>query len=55
LQIHDELILEVKSEIINDISPCLKEAMENAAQLTVPLRADIRIGTTWGEMKKLDY
>jgi DNA polymerase-1 len=55
LQIHDELILEVKSEIIDEIAPYFKEAMENIVQLTVPLRIDIRAGQTWGEMDKLDY
>jgi len=55
LQIHDELILEVKSEIIDEIAPHLKEAMENIVQLTVPLKIDIKAGRTWGEMKKLDY
>jgi len=55
LQIHDELILEVKSEIIDEIAPYLREAMENIIQLTIPLKTDIRTGKTWGDMEKLNY
>jgi len=51
IQIHDELILEAKSEIIKEITPLLKNIMENTVKLEVPLRADIRIGSKWGEMK----
>jgi len=53
LQIHDELILEVKSEIIRKIALPLKNIMENAAKLDVCLKADVRKGDRWGKMKKL--
>jgi len=51
IQIHDELILEAKSEIIEEIAPLFKNIMENVVKLGVPLKADIRIGDKWGEMK----
>jgi DNA polymerase-1 len=51
LQIHDELILEVKSEIIKEIAPQLKEIMEQVADLEVPLKAEITIGKNWGELE----
>jgi len=51
IQIHDELILEAKSEIIKEITPLFKNIMENAVKLEVPLRVDIRIGNKWGEME----
>lgn len=53
LQMHDELILEVKSEIIRKIALPLKDIMENAAKLDVCLKADVRVGERWGKMKKL--
>ena len=53
LQMHDELILEVKSEIIRKIALPLKNIMENAAKLDVCLKADVRKGDRWGKMKKL--
>jgi len=50
VQIHDELILEVKSEIIKEIAPQLKEIMEQVVDLEVPLKAEITIGQNWGEL-----
>jgi len=51
LQIHDELILEVKSAIIKEIAPQLKEIMEQVADLEVSLKAEITIGKNWGELE----
>jgi len=51
IQIHDELILEVKSEIIKEVVSPFKNIMESAAKLEVPLKADVRIGNKWGEME----
>jgi len=51
IQIHDELILEVKSEIIKEVVSPFKNIMENAAKLGVSLKADVRIGNKWGEME----
>ena len=53
IQIHDELILEVKSDIIKGMSPLFRNIMENAVKLKVPLKADIRIGDKWGKMEEL--
>ena len=51
LQIHDELILEVKSAIIKEIAPQLKEIMEQVADLEVSLKAEITIGKNCGELE----
>ncbi len=51
IQIHDELILEAKSEIIKEIAPLFKNIMENVVKLKVPLKVDIRIGDKWGDME----
>jgi len=51
LQIHDELILEVKSAIIKEIAPQLKVIMEQVVDWEVPLKAEITIGKNWGELK----
>lgn len=55
LQIHDELILEVKSAIIKEIAPQLKEIMEQVVTLEVPLKAEITIGKNWGELEQSIY
>ena len=51
LQIHDELILEVKSAIIKEIAPQLKEIMEQVVALEVPLKTEITMGKNWGELE----
>lgn len=51
LQVHDELILECpdKPEIIEQTINLLRNSMENAVKLQVPLRVSIEYGKNWGE------
>lgn len=51
LQVHDELVLEVKNDCVNTLIPRLKDAMEQATQLTVPLVVDIGTGPNWDATK----
>lgn len=51
LQIHDELIFEVKSEIAEAFSQEIREVMEGIYALHVPLRVSVAIGKNWGELK----
>ncbi len=51
LQIHDELIFEIKSERVDEITNKLKEIMENIYTLEVPLKVSIAVGNNWGELK----
>jgi DNA polymerase-1 len=51
LQVHDELLLEVKKTELEAIRLLVKEEMENAARLSVPLVADINTGVSWYETK----
>ena len=51
LQVHDELICEVPEEKAELAAAILKEEMENAAALSVPLRADVKVGKSWFETK----
>lgn len=47
LQVHDEIILEAKQEEADKAARILKEEMEHAAQLKVPLKVDVNTGDTW--------
>jgi DNA polymerase-1 len=49
MQVHDELVLEVKTEQLEAFSAKLKEIMENAAELAVPLIVEVGSGKNWGE------
>ncbi len=51
LQVHDELVLEVVNEEIPKVTEILKEAMEHAAELSVPLVVDVNVGKNWAEAK----
>jgi len=49
LQVHDELVIETKEEIANEIAGQVKQTMQKAAFLSVPLIVDTHIGTNWDE------
>ena len=51
LQIHDELIFEIKEEIVEEISSKFKYIMENILELDIPLKCSVSIGNSWGELK----
>jgi DNA polymerase-1 len=50
LQIHDELIFEVPEDELGRMEVLVREAMEGAVQLSIPLRVSIAIGRDWGEL-----
>ena len=52
LQVHDELVLEVKEPLALRVAEIVKERMESAYTLSVSLAVDIRIGKNWAEMKE---
>ena len=49
LQIHDELVIEADEDDASGLKNTLKEIMESAYRLEVPLVADVGSGTNWGE------
>lgn len=51
LQVHDELILNVVKEELEEVKILVKEEMENVLPLSVPLEVDINTGLTWYEAK----
>jgi DNA polymerase-1 len=50
LQIHDELIFEVRDSRAEEFAKQLKKTMEGAYTLSVPLIVEIAIGKNWGEI-----
>jgi len=51
LQIHDELIFEVKEEKVEEISRRFVHIMEHVLELDVPLKCSVSVGESWGELK----
>ncbi|WP_174720891.1 DNA polymerase I [Streptococcus periodonticum] len=51
LQVHDEIVLEVPENELTAIKTLVKDIMESAIELSVPLKADESAGKTWYEAK----
>ena len=51
LQVHDELLLECPPDETEKAAGILRKAMEEAAELKVPLVAEVHMGKTWAEAK----
>lgn len=51
LQIHDELVFEIKKEVINLMIPKIVNIMENVFSFKVPLRVNVKYGNRLGELK----
>ncbi|NES22231.1 MAG: DNA polymerase I, partial [Symploca sp. SIO3E6] len=51
LQVHDELVFEVPPEEWEELQPQIREAMESAVELTVPLVVEVHAGSNWMEAK----
>jgi len=51
LQIHDELIFEVKEDKLDIVNDKITYIMENIYELEVPLRVSVSIGDNWSELK----
>ncbi|MDE2136391.1 MAG: DNA polymerase I [Gammaproteobacteria bacterium] len=49
MQVHDELVLEVQSGALEEVTRAVRERMVNAASLSVPLRVDVGTGANWDE------
>lgn len=53
LQVHDELIFEVPLHEIDEMKRIVKEEMENAITLSVPLKVELKTGDNWYDMERL--
>lgn len=53
IQVHDELLFEVREDLSEKFAKIFKKEMEEVAKLKVPLIADVKIGDNWGELEEL--
>ena len=49
MQVHDELVLEVREDAVDEIVTGLRERMAKAAELSVPLVVDVGVGANWDQ------
>ncbi|MCK4500052.1 hypothetical protein KAU11_06105, partial [Candidatus Babeliales bacterium] len=52
LQVHDELIIEVKKSQLKEVKALIRSSMESVVKWRVPLVVDIRSGKSWGDITK---
>jgi DNA polymerase-1 len=50
LQVHDELLIEVEAKVLDEVKQIAKVEMEQAAELLVPLKADLKWGPNWAQL-----
>jgi len=53
LQIHDELLFEVEEKHLQQVLRIIKECMEGAKKLLVPIPVRMSVGPSWGELKEV--
>jgi DNA polymerase-1 len=53
LQVHDELVLEVRQTHLDDTLKLVRQVMENAEELAVPLKTEAKAGRNWYEMEAI--
>ncbi|MHB8919034.1 MAG: DNA polymerase I, partial [Desulfocucumaceae bacterium] len=53
LQVHDELIFDVPGNELEEVMGLVRECMENAIRLQVPLVVDMKVGPNWYDVKKI--
>ena len=53
LQVHDEIVLEVPRQELDEVLVLSRDVMEDAYPLSVPLRIDIKVGENWLDMKPM--
>jgi DNA polymerase-1 len=53
LQVHDELIFEVREELVDAVVAEFAPIMEHAVELIVPVGVGVKVGKRWGSMKEI--
>ncbi len=49
MQVHDELVFEVRTDAVDEVRAAVVERMSGAAELAVPLLVDVGVGANWDE------
>jgi DNA polymerase I len=53
LQVHDELVFDVKNDALKNFSAMVKAKMENVLKLAVPIKVDLKAGKNWSKMEEI--
>ncbi|MCA9391894.1 DNA polymerase I [candidate division WWE3 bacterium] len=55
LQVHDELVFEVLEDRVGELSRIVRDEMENAVELSVPLKVDVKSGDNWQDTHEVEF
>jgi len=59
LQVHDELVFEIKTSLVEKVAPAIKKIMESVLSKKqakgIPLVVEVSYGKNWGELKKMSF
>lgn len=50
MQVHDELVFEIKKELVKHVLQPIKQIMESVVKLRVPVKVEVSSGENWGEV-----
>ena len=53
LSVHDELLFEVRDDIMKEVMSIIKKTMEEVFSLAVPLKINAKVGCNWGSLKNI--
>ena len=54
MQIHDELLFEVREQDLHTIASIIRNNMENSVMLKVPLQVKLSVGPNWADLVPYD-
>ena len=54
IQVHDELVFEAEEKSVQDVAKIVKEEMEKAIQLDVPIEVTLKSGPNWMDLERLE-
>ena len=54
LQVHDELVFEVPEDELAEMAALVRDTMEHAVELAVPLKVEVKAGTNWAAMRPVE-
>jgi DNA polymerase-1 len=54
LQVHDELVCEIRKDLVKELCGKIKEIMESVYKLAVPLMVDAKRGENWQEVEVVE-
>jgi len=54
MTVHDELVFDVPNEEVKTMVSLVRQEMEGAMDLKVPMKVSVKVGPNWLEMEKVD-